>query len=85
MQLEDGEELSLPTSPAVSSPPNPAQSVDFSPQQNTSHEQDGGADETDYEDPRNSANFSLVPKRMVALFDYDPQQLSPNPDNEVSY
>ena len=35
------------------------------------------------EDPRLSKNYDLTPRRMVALFDYDPSSLSPNPDSEV--
>ena len=37
----------------------------------------------EFEDPRESDNYQLPPRRMVALFDYDPQTLSPNPDSEV--
>ena len=40
-------------------------------------------EEGDFEDPRESGNYQLPPRRMVALFDYDPQTLSPNPDSEV--
>lgn len=40
-------------------------------------------EEGEFEDPRNSENYQLAPRRMVALFDYDPQTLSPNPDSEV--
>lgn len=87
MQLEDGEELSLPTSPAVNSPPTSAQpaqnGVAPSPHENTGDEPEDVVREPEFEDPRNSANFNLAPKRMVALYDYDPQQLSPNQDNEV--
>ena len=41
-------------------------------------------EESGLEDPRQSKNYDLVPRRMVALFDYDPSTLSPNPDSEVS-
>lgn len=41
-------------------------------------------EEIGYEDPRSSINYSLKPKKMVAIFDYDPRLLSPNPDSEVS-
>lgn len=44
---------------------------------------EGGDDSMEFEDPRNSLNYSLEPRKMVALFDYDPQVLSPNPDSEV--
>ncbi|PFX31720.1 RIMS-binding protein 2 [Stylophora pistillata] len=40
-------------------------------------------DGEEFEDPRASDNYQLPPRRMVALFDYDPQTLSPNPDSEV--
>ena len=40
-------------------------------------------EEGEFEDPRESDNYQLPPRRMVALFDYDPQTLSPNPDSEV--
>lgn len=40
-------------------------------------------EEGDFGDPRESDNYQLPPRRMVALFDYDPQTLSPNPDSEV--
>lgn len=40
-------------------------------------------DGEEFEDPRSSDNYQLPPRRMVALFDYDPQTLSPNPDSEV--
>ncbi|KAK3750645.1 hypothetical protein QZH41_012818 [Actinostola sp. cb2023] len=42
-----------------------------------------GDESSAFEDPRSSFNYSLEPKKMVALFDYDPQMLSPNPDSEV--
>ena len=41
------------------------------------------AEENEFQDPRNSDNYQLAPRRMVALFDYDPQTLSPNPDSDV--
>ncbi|XP_068681070.1 peripheral-type benzodiazepine receptor-associated protein 1-like isoform X3 [Montipora foliosa] len=44
---------------------------------------DVNLEEGEFEDPRNSGNYHLKPRRMVALFDYDPQTLSPNPDSDV--
>ena len=44
---------------------------------------DMNLEEGEFEDPRNSGNYHLKPRRMVALFDYDPQTLSPNPDSDV--
>lgn len=41
------------------------------------------AEDNEFQDPRNSDNYQLAPRRMVALFDYDPQTLSPNPDSDV--
>ena len=40
-------------------------------------------EEGEFDDPRESDNYQLPYRRMVALFDYDPQTLSPNPDSEV--
>lgn len=54
----------------------PEQDMDYMPEQDD--------EQIAYEDPRKSMNYSLKPKKMVALFDYDPQILSPNPDSEVS-
>ncbi|XP_032236492.2 peripheral-type benzodiazepine receptor-associated protein 1 isoform X2 [Nematostella vectensis] len=41
------------------------------------------AEFAEFQDPRDSLNYSLPPKKMIALFDYDPRILSPNPDSEV--
>ena len=55
--------------------------VDTSSLDSTLSEADTG--ENEFQDPRNSKNYQLAPRRMVALFDYDPQTLSPNPDSDV--
>ena len=44
---------------------------------------EANAEENEFLDPRNSMKYQLAPRRMVALFDYDPQTLSPNPDSDV--
>lgn len=91
VELEDEESGSNVTTPSINvdqestQPPeeSPSQEPDViaTPSENLLEEV--MLEEGDFEDPRESDNYQLPPRRMVALFDYDPQTLSPNPDSEV--
>lgn len=89
--LEEVESGSNVTTPSL----NLTQESIQAPEQSPSHEAEVNPspsenlldevilEEGEFEDPRESDNYQLPPRRMVALFDYDPQTLSPNPDSEV--
>lgn len=94
VELEDEESGSNVTTPSV----NVTQESAQPPEESPSQEPEGPEvlpspsenlldevilEEGEFEDPRESGNYQLPPRRMVALFDYDPQTLSPNPDSEV--
>ena len=91
VHLEEDESGSNATTPSMNTTQESAQA----PEQSPSHEpavnpspsenllDEVILEEGEFEDPRVSENYQLPPRRMVALFDYDPQTLSPNPDSEV--
>lgn len=92
VQLEDEVTGSNVTSPSSL---NLTQEVAQVPEQSPIHEAEAASESTgnlldeviieegEFDDPRESENYQLPPRRMVALFDYDPRTLSPNPDCEV--
>ena len=92
VQLDDVETASNVTTPSL----NLTQEAAQAPEESPSHEAEVDPsssenlldevilEEGEFEDPRESENYQMPPRRMVALFDYDPQALSPNPDSEVS-
>ena len=91
VELEDEESGSNVTSPSVNvtqestQPPeeSPSQEQEVAPSSSENLLEEVILEEGEFEDPRESDNYQLPPRRMVALFDYDPQTLSPNPDSEV--
>lgn len=91
VQLEDEESGSNVTTPSVNvtqestQPPeeSPSQEPEVAPRPSENLLEEVILEEGEFGDPRESDNYQLPPRRMVALFDYDPQTLSPNPDSEV--
>lgn len=89
--LEDEESGSNVTTPSINITQEPTQPLEEVPSQEpeaVSSPSENLLDEViledgEFEDPRESDNYQLPPRRMVALFDYDPLTLSPNPDSEV--
>ena len=87
-QYESGSNVTTPSL-------NVTQESAQAPEESPSHEPEANAsssenlldevilEEGEFEDPRESDNYQLAPRRTVALFDYDPLTLSPNPDSEV--
>ena len=91
VELDDEESGSNVTTPSVNvtqesaQPPeeSPSQEPEALPSSSENLLEEVILEEGEFEDPRGSSNYQLPPRRMVALFDYDPQTLSPNPDSEV--
>lgn len=91
IELEDEESVSNVTTPSVNvtqestQPPeeSPRQEPEAVPRPSENLLEEVILEENEFDDPRESDNYQLPPRRMVALFDYDPQTLSPNPDSEV--
>ena len=89
--LEDDESGSNVTTPYVNVTQESAQALEESPSQelqvvprpSENLYEEVVLEEGEFDDPRESDNYQLPYRRMVALFDYDPQTLSPNPDSEV--
>lgn len=91
VELEDEESGSNVTTPSVNvtqestQPPeeSPSQEPEVAPRASENLLEEVILEEGEFDDPRESGNYQLPPRRMVALFDYDPQTLSPNPDSEA--
>ena len=92
VELEDEESSINVTTPTVTvtqestQPPeeSPSQEPEVVPRPSENLLEEVILEEGEFEeDPRESDKYQLPPRRMVALFDYDPQTLSPNPDSEV--
>lgn len=91
IHLDEEESRSNVTTPSLTvtqdstQPPEetPSQELESVPTPSENFLEEVILEEGEFGDPRESDNYQLPPRRMVALFDYDPQTLSPNPDSEV--
>jgi len=87
-EVESGSNVTTPslnlTQESAQAPePSPSHEAEVNPSPSENLLDEVIHEEGEFEDPRESDNYQLPPRRMVALFDYDPQTLSPNPDSEV--